>query len=548
MSQFFAHFVLHCSSSLAQTHTMEGPSIVDPTNRGVIPRAAADIFSHVHAVRSAAGSGSGGGSGSAEGAGAVNLSVRVSVSYIEIYLERVRDLLDASGARNNLQVREDPKSGVFVDGCTAEACATEADLVRVFTVGASGRAKAATLMNEGSSRSHSVFMVTLSSANSHGSTRTGKLFLVDLAGSEMVRKTSATGRQLDEAKTINKSLSALGLVIAALGEEASAKTSAHVPYRDSKLTRVLQDSLGGNAMTSLLVNCSPSAYNAAETLSTLRFGNRAKAIKNRPQLNEEQSPLELRALLARAQAELSKQRKYMLSLEGAVLEGPVATNILLGSSLGSNYSTYSGSSNSMPLMHDSRTPTKGGGGAQSSARKEANNSNNFSVMKYLRSSSNVTEDLRTSRDAAQPLSRREVRSLAHVKYCDALLHLQQDSEMESIAGLPRQPFKNLLRELLREVRAGPSPATSTTTDSSSPASASDKALASDADLDEAFRLATGHENGVVDEAAFVALVEMVRRGDVAGLGKTSMFGFQSTRKHKRVANFQHQLRGESTSP
>jgi hypothetical protein len=535
---------------------MEGPSILDPTSQGVIPRAAADIFAHVHAVRAGANGGggvnpSGGGdtnsavaAAGGAGSGAVNLSVRVSVSYIEIYLERIRDLLDASGARNNLQVRENPKHGVFVDGCTAEDCATEADLTRVFAAGASGRAKAATLMNEGSSRSHSVLMVTLSSANSHGSTRTGKLFLVDLAGSEMVRKTSATGRQLDEAKTINKSLSALGLVIAALGEEASSKASAHVPYRDSKLTRVLQDSLGGNAMTSLLVNCSPSAYNAAETLSTLRFGNRAKAIKNRPQLNEEQSPLELRALLARAQAELTKQRKYMMSLEGAVLEGPVTTNILLGSSLSCSYSSYSGSSSNMPLMHDSRSPQKGAAASSSLARKEAgstSSNNNFSVMKYLRSSSNVTEDLRTSHDAALPLSNREVRSLAHEKYCDALLHLQQDSDMETIAGLPRQPFKNLLRELLREVRGGSSTQASSGWAADSPSS-SDRALASDADLDEAFRLATGHDNGIVDEAAFVALVGMVRRGDVAGLGKTSMFGFHSARKNKKVANFQQQLR------
>ena len=127
---------------------MEGPSILDPTSQGVIPRAAADIFAHVHAVRAGANGGggvnpSGGGdtnsavaAAGGAGSGAVNLSVRVSVSYIEIYLERIRDLLDASGARNNLQVRENPKHGVFVDGCTAEDCATEADLTRVFAAGA----------------------------------------------------------------------------------------------------------------------------------------------------------------------------------------------------------------------------------------------------------------------------------------------------------------------------------------------------------------------------------------------------------------------------
>jgi kinesin family member 5 len=117
----------------------------------------------------------------------------------------------------------------------------------------------------------------------------------------MVRKTQATGQQLEEAKTINKSLSALGLVINALTED---KQSSHIPYRDSKLTRVLQDSLGGNAKTALLINCSPSSYNVNETLSTLRFGTRAKRITNKPKINEQRSVEELNQLLHKVSAHI----------------------------------------------------------------------------------------------------------------------------------------------------------------------------------------------------------------------------------------------------
>jgi len=159
------------------------------------------------------------------------------VSYIEIYMERIRDLLDQFRTKTNLTVREDPRHGVYVAGVTEEYCTCEQELLEIMGVGAVNRATAATGMNEGSSRSHSVLMVTVHQRNLEtNSSKTGKLFLVDLAGSEMVRKTHASGQQLEEAKTINKSLSTLGLVINALTEE---KTQ-HIPYRDSKLTRVLQ--------------------------------------------------------------------------------------------------------------------------------------------------------------------------------------------------------------------------------------------------------------------------------------------------------------------
>lgn len=166
-------------------------------------------------------------------------------------------------------------------------------------------------MNEGSSRSHSVFTITVSQRDINtNASRSGKLVLVDLAGSEMVRKTNASGQQLEEAKTINKSLSALGQVINALTDGKAT----HVPYRDSKLTRVLQDSLGGNSKTVLIVAVSPSSFNGPETVSTLRFGMRAKSIENKVTVNQTRSVEELEALLVRAEKAIDAQTAHIIAL------------------------------------------------------------------------------------------------------------------------------------------------------------------------------------------------------------------------------------------
>jgi kinesin family protein 5 len=178
-------------------------------------------------------------------------------------------------------------------------------------VGATNRATAATGMNEGSSRSHSVFTITVSQRHIiNNSMKSGKLVLVDLAGSEMVRKTNASGQQLEEAKMINKSLSALGQVINALTDEKAT----HIPYRDSKLTRILQDSLGGNSKTVLIVAVSPSSFNALETVSTLRFGTRAKSIENKVSVNQTRSIEELENLLMRAEKAIDAQTAHIISL------------------------------------------------------------------------------------------------------------------------------------------------------------------------------------------------------------------------------------------
>jgi kinesin family member 5 len=189
------------------------------------------------------------------------------------------------------------------------------EVYEVMRRGGNSRAVASTNMNQESSRSHSIFVITITQKNVEtGSAKSGQLFLVDLAGSEKVGKTGASGQTLEEAKKINKSLSALGMVINNLTDGKSS----HIPYRDSKLTRILQESLGGNSRTTLIINCSPSSYNDAETLSTLRFGMRAKAIKNKAKINAEISPAELKALLKKAQSQVTTFENYVQTLEGEV--------------------------------------------------------------------------------------------------------------------------------------------------------------------------------------------------------------------------------------
>ena len=190
--------------------------------------------------------------------------------------------------------------------------AEEEEVYQIMTLGNDNRAIGATNMNEQSSRSHSVFIITISQSNNRDfSQKSGKLYLVDLAGSEKVGKTGATGNTLEEAKTINKSLTTLGLVITAL-TDPKAK---YVPYRDSKLTRMLTESLGGNSRTCLIITCSPSVYNEAETISTLRFGKRAKRIKNKARVNKELSVAELKYKLDEADTTIANLERRILVLE-----------------------------------------------------------------------------------------------------------------------------------------------------------------------------------------------------------------------------------------
>ncbi|KAG8125068.1 hypothetical protein E2320_020315 [Naja naja] len=187
-------------------------------------------------------------------------------------------------SKTNLAVHEDKNRVPYVKGCTERFVSSPEEVMDVIDEGKTNRHVAVTNMNEHSSRSHSIFLINIKQENVETEKKlSGKLYLVDLAGSEKVSKTGAEGSVLDEAKNINKSLSALGNVISALAEG----TKTHVPYRDSKMTRILQDSLGGNCRTTIVICCSPSIFNEAETKSTLMFGQRAKTIKNTVSVNLE---------------------------------------------------------------------------------------------------------------------------------------------------------------------------------------------------------------------------------------------------------------------
>ncbi|KAE8382297.1 P-loop containing nucleoside triphosphate hydrolase protein [Aspergillus bertholletiae] len=277
-----------------KSYTMMGSDIDDDIGKGIIPRIVEQIFASILTSPS-------------------NIEYTVRVSYMEIYMERIRDLLVPQN--DNLPVHEEKSRGVYVKGLLEVYVSSVQEVYEVMRRGGTARAVAATNMNQESSRSHSIFVITVTQKNLEtGSAKSGQLFLVDLAGSEKVGKTGASGQTLEEAKKINKSLSALGMVINALTDGKST----HIPYRDSKLTRILQESLGGNSRTTLIINCSPSSYNDAETISTLRFGVRAKAIKNKAKVNAELSPAELKQLLRKAQSQVVNFESYISALETEV--------------------------------------------------------------------------------------------------------------------------------------------------------------------------------------------------------------------------------------
>lgn len=279
-------------TSSGKTYTMSGLNMEDPVSMGIIPRMVNTVFDSISDTDT-------------------NTEFTVKVSYCEIYLEKIKDLLNPTEA--NLKIHEDRVKGVFIEGLTEIYVSNDLEVYELMKAGNENREVAFTFMNAVSSRSHSLFIITVSQTNSKDfSGKVGKLFLVDLAGSEKVNKTGAAGLRLEEAKHINKSLTALGQVIYSLTDGKST----HIPYRDSKLTRVLQEALGGNSKTSLIVTCSPSPYNETETISSLRFGIRAKAIKNTPKVNREHTVAELKLLLAKSREEVEKRDRMIEKLEG----------------------------------------------------------------------------------------------------------------------------------------------------------------------------------------------------------------------------------------
>ncbi|GLC44581.1 hypothetical protein PLESTB_001321400 [Pleodorina starrii] len=277
-----------------KTHSLIG-RVADPEQHGVVPRAIAHLAAGIAEA------------GERDGA-----DFQVVLSVVEIYCERIRDLLEPSpgapgagggaGTADNLQVKQDAVRGVYIEGATELGVTDEQQLVDFMTRGLAQRAVSATSMNEASSRSHCIVTVRVNRTLPDGTVQVGKLVMVDLAGSERADRTHAAGATLVEGSLINKSLSCLSNVIYALTEDSRGGKARHVPYRDSKLTRVLQDSLGGSARTVLIICCSPCLENAAETLSSLRFGSRAKGVQNTVTVNQRISPERLQQQLEQMRA------------------------------------------------------------------------------------------------------------------------------------------------------------------------------------------------------------------------------------------------------
>ncbi|KAL3798424.1 hypothetical protein HJC23_005077 [Cyclotella cryptica] len=243
------------------------------------------------------------------------IDFRVSASFLEVYGEDIYDLLDED--RTSLKLREDTNGQVFVVGLRKNPVVNADDAMGILNTGTMNRTTAATLMNCTSSRSHAVFTIHLkqTTRTSEGVdiTTTSCMTFVDLAGSERMKKTGAEGERMKEGIKINEGLLALGNVINALGDDERLEKGekVHVPYRQSKLTRLLQDALGGNSQTLFLACVSPSDTNASETISTLQYANRARNIKNAPTRNVDAAALELqrlRALASILKCELIKHR------------------------------------------------------------------------------------------------------------------------------------------------------------------------------------------------------------------------------------------------
>ncbi|OWK02823.1 KIF15 [Cervus elaphus hippelaphus] len=295
---FFLTEYFECGQTgSGKTFTMMGPSESDNFShnlRGVIPRSFEYLFSLIEREKEKAGAGK---------------SFLCKCSFIEIYNEHIYDLLDSASA--GLYIREHIKKGVFVVGAVEQVVTSAAEAYQVLSGGWRNRRVASTSMNRESSRSHAVFTITIESMEKSHETvniRTSLLNLVDLAGSERQKDTHAEGMRLKEAGNINRSLSCLGQVITALVDVGNGK-QRHICYRDSKLTFLLRDSLGGNAKTVIIANVHPGSRCFGETLSTLNFAQRAKLIKNKAVVNED-----TQGNVTQLQAEVKRLKEQLAQL------------------------------------------------------------------------------------------------------------------------------------------------------------------------------------------------------------------------------------------
>lgn len=282
MEGFNSSIFAYGQTGSGKTYTMWGPTYdsrgdqFPNKDRGLTPRVFEQLFSRIEE----------------EEAKNIDKQLRYQCrcSFLEIYNEQITDLLEPN--RRNLQIREDTKTGVYVENLTEEYVSSVADVKQLALRGLANRRVGTTSMNAESSRSHSVFTCVLESrckctSSGLSSLRTSRINLVDLAGSERQKLTGAAGERLKEAGNINRSLSQLGNLIKILAEVSQTGKQRHIPYRDSRLTFLLQESLGGNAKLAMVCAISPAASCRSETLSTLRFSQRAKAIQNKAVVNEE---------------------------------------------------------------------------------------------------------------------------------------------------------------------------------------------------------------------------------------------------------------------
>ncbi|KAG8439901.1 hypothetical protein GDO86_005894 [Hymenochirus boettgeri] len=308
---------------------------ISEEEQGIIPRAVQHLFKCIEEKK--------------EAALEQNLpspDFKVNAQFLELYNEEVLDLfdttrdIDARNKKSNIRIHEDSAGGIYTVGVTTRSVSSEAEMIQCLKIGALSRTTASTQMNVQSSRSHAIFTIHLcqnrvcpkidtendldnkiseNAQMNEFETLTAKFHFVDLAGSERLKRTGATGERAKEGISINCGLLALGNVISALGDKS--KKATHVPYRDSKLTRLLQDSLGGNSQTMMIACVSPSDRDFMETLNTLKYANRARNIKNKVMVNQDKTSQQINALrneIARLQMELMEYKtgKRIIDEEG----------------------------------------------------------------------------------------------------------------------------------------------------------------------------------------------------------------------------------------
>ncbi|XP_070801761.1 kinesin-like protein KIF1A isoform X14 [Pituophis catenifer annectens] len=329
-----------------KSYTMMGKQEKD--QQGIIPQLCEDLFSRINDTTND------------------NMSYSVEVSYMEIYCERVRDLLNPKN-KGNLRVREHPLLGPYVEDLSKLAVTSYNDIQDLMDSGNKARTVAATNMNETSSRSHAVFNIIFTQKRHDAETditteKVSKISLVDLAGSERADSTGAKGTRLKEGANINKSLTTLGKVISALAEMDSGpnknkkkKKSDFIPYRDSVLTWLLRENLGGNSRTAMVAALSPADINYDETLSTLRYADRAKQIRCNAVINEDPNNKLIRELkdeVARLRDLLYSQGLGDIIDTNPVPGGPKLTNALVGMSPSSSLSALSSRAASVNSLHE----------------------------------------------------------------------------------------------------------------------------------------------------------------------------------------------------